>query len=974
MRAEQWKKVEELFEAATALPPEKRAAFLEQACSGDTELRSEVESLLNHDRSAASFLEGSPISSIGEHPPALALSAGARLGPYEILSLIGAGGMGEVYRARDKRLHRDVALKVLGTALARDPDRRARFEKEARAVAALNHPNIVSLYDFGTEGEHLYTVSELIEGESLRGLLRRGSVPLRKVIDIAVQMADGLTAAHTAGISHRDLKPENVMVASDGRVKILDFGLARRAATLPEQGTLTAHNTQPGTVMGSVNYMSPEQARGLPVNYRSDQFSFGLILYELVSGNRAFQKETTAHTLAAIISEEPPPIEVKLPAPLRWAIDRCLAKEPGERYESTRDLYYDLRALRNHFSDAYASPGIEPVKGATNRNRLWTWTAIAACVLFAAAGALVLRRDVGQDLSRYRYTPFAMNPQGQSSPLWSPDGKSVAYVGTVNGHGQVFVRSLNSPAATQLTANREYVIASRWSPDNQRVLFADRGPDSTDAKPTRALYSIAVVGGEPELLAPIPAYAFIAELSPDNRTMAIFGVQEGGKKTVLISSPLGSPYRQYEPAPFAGSTAYNQTILRFAPNGNKLLLIFTGDSGLEEAWLLPYPPGRSAPHRVLTHFPARKLTRDFCWLPDSRHVALALSITGSTFGYHVWIADTESGEAYQITSGTADQNNVTVAPDGRQIIYSETKWDLDVTAVSLLDGRPQKLIASEVLERMPAWSANTEKLVYVTDRNGPMEIWMRSADGSDQPLVTQKDFPDDATRFLMNPSLSPDGKRIIFTRVSAAGTARAWIMALSGGAPQRLNESTTYNEWSGAWSPDGRRFAEVAGTGNTGSLFLIKVGSREKPVLLREDLQGGLPDWSPTGEWLTFTDEKGWNLISPDGKTIKPLGDVGSQYLAFSKDGKRLYGIREAHDKTTLFSLDIATTKVRDIAELGRDLAPDSDLGPGIRFSVSPDGKSIAYATSVFKSNLWILEGFRQPGLLSRLGLNWSNN
>ncbi len=205
------------------------------------------------------------------------------LGPYEILSLIGAGGMGEVYRARDTRLNRDVAIKVLGEGLAQDQDRRARFEREARAVGALNHPNIVSLFDLGTEGDILYTVSELVPGESLRALLRRGSVPLRKTLDIAVQMADGMAAAHTAGITHRDLKPENVMVASDERVKILDFGLARQAgsemaAAWSEQGTVTAHDTQPGTVMGTVNYMSPEQARGLPVNYHSDQFSFGLIL------------------------------------------------------------------------------------------------------------------------------------------------------------------------------------------------------------------------------------------------------------------------------------------------------------------------------------------------------------------------------------------------------------------------------------------------------------------------------------------------------------------------------------------------------------------------------------------------------------------------------------------------------------------------------------------------------------------------
>jgi Tol biopolymer transport system component len=252
-----------------------------------------------------------------------------------------------------------------------------------------------------------------------------------------------------------------------------------------------------------------------------------------------------------------------------------------------------------------------------------------------------------------------------------------------------------------------------------------------------------------------------------------------------------------------------------------------------------------------------------------------------------------------------------------------------------------------------------------------MEIWMRSADGSDRPLITQKDFPDSPTKFILNPTLSPDEKKLIFTRASGDGPVRAWIMSLSGGAPELLNESISDNDWSGAWSPDGRHVVEFS---LSRGLAIIKVGSREKPVIIRERLGLALSDWSPTGEWITFNDDKGWYLISPDGKTVKPLGPIETQHLAFSKDGKLLYGIREEHGMVTLFSLNISTMKVTDIRELGTDLAQKTDVGPGIRFSVSPDGKSIAYTTQVSKSNLWILEGFRQPGLLSRLGLNWPSD
>jgi Tol biopolymer transport system component len=613
---------------------------------------------------------------------------------------------------------------------------------------------------------------------------------------------------------------------------------------------------------------------------------------------------------------------------------------------------------------------VEPFQTAKNKGRFWKWIAIPACILLAATIALLLTRDVNHDISRYRYTPFAMNPEGQDSPSWSPDGKSVAYSGLVNGHSQVFVRSLNSPDSTQLTVNREYAEPTRWSPDSKRMLFFAPGPDSTEAKPTRALYSIAVVGGEPELLTPMPDYQVWEEVSPDNQTMAIAGIPEGGKATVFISSPIGSPFRQYEPAPFAGKTFYNQARLRFAPNGQKLLLIRTGDSDTEEAWLLPYPPGKSVPHRVLTHFPAQKLTRDFCWMPDSRHVVIAITETGHLQDYHLWIADTESEDSYQITGGISTQRTVAVSPDGRQVIYSEEKLDLNIMSVSLLDGKSEKVIATDVLERMAAWSAKADRLGYVTNRNGPMEIWLRSGDDSDHPLITQKDFPGNPTRFLMNPSLSPDGKRVIFTKCSDDGAIRTWIMSLSGGAPERLNESATDTEFAGTWSPDGHRFAELAVSGSSMSLAIIKVGSREKPVILRDRVYGGLPDWSSTSEWLTFQDKSGWNLISPDGKTVKPLGKIATSYLAFSKDGKLIYGIREEHDKTTLFSLDITTLKATDIHELGKDLAPSSDYGPSIRFSLTPDGKSFTYATAVTKSNLWILEGFRQPGLLSRLGLS----
>src|ERR1700730_11310785 len=287
----------------------------------------------------------------------MTLSAGTRLGPYEISSPLGAGGMGEVYRARDTRLVREVAIKVLPEALSSDQERLRRFEKEARSASALNHPNIVTIHDIGSESGVSYLAMELGDGTTLRQQLMSGPLPIKKLLQIAPQIAEGLARAHEAGIVHRDLKPENVMVKKDGLVKILDFGLAKLSSTGSGSGEgsqlPTMTGTQPGVVVGTVGYMSPEQASGQALDFRSDQFSMGSILYEMATGKRAFQKKTAIDTLAAILNDEPEPIastNPQTPTPLRWIVKRCLAKEPRQRFASTEDLARDLSSLRDHLS------------------------------------------------------------------------------------------------------------------------------------------------------------------------------------------------------------------------------------------------------------------------------------------------------------------------------------------------------------------------------------------------------------------------------------------------------------------------------------------------------------------------------------------------------------------------------------------------------------------------------------------------
>jgi len=347
------------------------------------------------------------------------------LGPYEIVAAIAAGGMGEVYRARDARLQRDVAIKVLPDVFATDPDRRARFEREARAVAALSHPNILSIFDVGVQGQTAYAVTELLEGETLREQLVSGSLPLRKAVDYGVQIARGLGAAHDKGIVHRDLKPENLFVLSDGRVKILDFGIARSVLT---EGPTMIGATDPGAVLGTVGYMAPEQIRGNAIDQRADLFALGAVIYEMLSGRRAFQRETAAETMTAILREDPPEMtDVRAPLPpgLDRIVRHCLEKNPAERFQSARDVAFALDALSGTATAKLEGPG----ESARRRPR-WMWPAAAAVLVLVAApaGFVAGRRGAAAGPPGVvKFETKTFDPQLITNARFMPDGQTIVF-------------------------------------------------------------------------------------------------------------------------------------------------------------------------------------------------------------------------------------------------------------------------------------------------------------------------------------------------------------------------------------------------------------------------------------------------------------------------------------------------------------------------------------------------------------------
>ncbi len=852
------------------------------------------------------------------------LKTGTQLGPYSVVSLLGSGGMGEVYRARDTRLSRDVAIKVLPAAMAKDGERLRRFEQEAKATGMLNHPNILAVFDFGLYEGAPYIVSELLEGQSLRELLRNGRSPLRKAVDYAIQIAHGLAAAHEKGIVHRDLKPENIFISKDGRVKILDFGIAK--LTKPDVADEETRfydsnvNTMAGAVMGTPGYMSPEQIRGKAADPRSDIFAFGAILYEMLSGKRAFDGASLTDINAAILRDDPPEIsqtDPTIPLGLEHIVRHCLEKNAEERFHSARDLAFALQGLSvasGTQSRVAQAPGVR-----FSRWKLPLYAALAAAI------ALVLGVWLGKRLGYVQPAAFQQLTFRRGTihfARFTPDGNTVIYGAKLNGEdlaifttrpGSLESRSLEIPKAD---------ILSISSTENMAILLPEEG---------NTLAKVPLAGGAPRRR---ESNIQFADWTPDGAGLAV--VRDAGVKTQL-EFPIGKALY---------STAGYVTNPRFSPDG-KLIAFIDHPSHRDDSGSV-----------VIIDLAGKRTVLSTGW-------ASAMGLAWSPKGDEIWFTASKTGDDRQLWAVdlSRHQRILLSTPDiltlqdishGRVLLSQD---DLHAEVVGMLSGSEK--------ERDYSW-LDLSSAVDLSD-DGKMLLMDESGQAGGESAATYLRRIEDSLPVQLGQgeaaALSPDGKWAL--SFLSGSPAKILVQPTGVGQPKEIINEDIASYQSASWLPDNKRF-----------IFAGNAADHAARLYL-QDVDGGKPR-PITPEGIDVSDIGGGFTVSPDGKSVALMsfndeifiypseggtpqkvagnrpGDVPIQW---SEDGKSLYLYRQGEGRFQIYRHDIAAGK----STLFKELKPSDLAGIDSMNSVllTPNGKWYAYSYQRNLSHLFMIDGVK---------------
>jgi Tol biopolymer transport system component/predicted Ser/Thr protein kinase len=876
--------------------------------------------------------------------------SGTRLGGYEIRARLGAGGMGDVYRAQDSRLEREVALKVLPEDLFEDKERRRRFEQEAKLLAALNHPNIAAVYSFEeAEGRHLLAM-ELVEGKTLREALAAGPLSSKNLLDLSCQVSRGLAQAHEAGIVHRDLKPENIMVSKDGFLKILDFGLAKRLPSergAPVSGATVTALTEAGLVVGTAGYMSPEQAGGGAVDFRSDQFSFGSILYEMATGVRAFQRKTSVETLAAILNEEPKPvaeINPAAPPPLRWVIERCLAKDPAARYASTQDLAQELRTVRDHLAEV-SGTSAAAFAAAAPRRRIAVLMGIAAAILLALGWLAwrFRRTDARREnpLAGARFTRLTDWDGSEVDAAISADAKFVAFLADrEEGLFDVWVGQVGGTGFVNLTHGRfpglfnTRVRNVGFTPDGTHIWVHVTTKDLADHR----IWLIPTLGGEPR---PFVPNAVSVAWSPDGKRLVYHEPTNGDPIFLAEASGAGVVKR------FQDKLGIHWHDPVWGSDGRSLFF----SSGLPpenmDLWRLPVakgPPERMTKHTAGVRYPTPLDARTIVYCANGEE--------GS--GSALYALDVDSRITRRVSFGLEQYLSIAAAADGMRLVAAVANpdrnlWTVPVTEGVVDEGSAARLPLSTVRAIRPRW--NRDSLLFLSYKGGSDRLF-RSRGRELSELWNPVGGSISGA-----PAVSPDGASICFP-VRRDGRTQLQVLAADGTNPRTLGPSLDLLD-SAAWSADSKWIA-VAARDETGfGLFRVPVNGDAVVRLVAGIVWN--PVWSPDGRFIVYSETLPGSIRRLRAVTAAgiphPVPELtvvftGDRYR-FLNDSRRLVVLKGPFRNQDFWLVDLETGRERRLTNLKPGYEPKS-------FDVSPDSRQIVFDRVRENSDIVLIDRVRR--------------
>ena len=879
----------------------------------------------------------------------MSLSPGTRVANYEIVAAIGAGGMGEVYRARDPRLDREVAIKILAAELARDPGALARFEREAMSVARLSHPNILAIYEFAQEEHTAFVVTELVEGETLRARMQSGALPPRRAVGYALQIAKGIAAAHARGIVHRDLKPENVMITRDDHVKILDFGLAKSVDGQATDVTRLGDGaTTPGMVLGTFGYMAPEQVRGLAVDHRADIFAFGAVLYEMLSGHRAFTGETVADTMTAILTKDPPELEtahLSISPGLERIVRRCLEKTPDLRFQSANDLAFALDTLSTVSTSSGAEAVVTPPQ--TVRSAWLPWTVAAAAILAAAASWFMSGARDNAELRWNYFTRISEAAGEETAPSLSPDGGTVVYAMQVNGSWDIYSQRVGGRNATPILNDPQRDEGGpTLSPDGSRIAFHQ----------SDAVGGIFVAGATGESVRRVTDAGFDPAWSPDG-TQLVFATEEvvdpsarqGDSMIFVVDANGGAPRKVIDAADPATADAVQPS---WSPSGERIAF-WSNIGGQRDIYTVAASGGKPVP---VTNDPA--IDWSPVWSPDGRFIYFSsdrgvamnlwrvpidqssgralgpaepvttgvqasaalprFSRDGSRLAFRSRVASTNpvaipfdpATNRAGIPSLLNTQNNIRipsgVSPDGKQIAYYSIGEHQEDAFIGSTDGTTRRVTDDEPRDRAPVFTPDGRSLVFYSNRKGNWGIWVVGTDGGGLREVTT---PPSGAVYIQ---VSPRGDRIVFSAASARGVFSAPLQTAPGAAPSQLRGTAIAGKDfnATAFSPDGARLAGV----------LVSSSGRPSGVAVY-DLN--TQTTTPIAEDETYA--------------VKWLAD-SRRVVYFAKNGSELVVVDSGSRQRTVVDVRLPGPAPKEM------------------FAVSPDNRTIYYGAVRSEADIWIVE------------------